>query len=115
MTTCRANVAIAMVNERLFAVGGFNGKSFLNSVEFLDPETDEWTSFLPVEGAKFDPESSEASNGEVAEAEQTEETPEPKSEAEGDKEAGISRTLATENPDDDEASKVDDRDEGATS
>ena len=29
------------------AVGGFSGKNFLNSVEFLDPG-EEWTSYLPV-------------------------------------------------------------------
>jgi len=30
----------------LFAVGGFTGKVFLNSVEYLDPESMEWTTFV---------------------------------------------------------------------
>jgi len=47
MTFCRGNVSVAVVNEQLWAVGGFSGKNFLNSVEFLDPG-EEWTSYLPV-------------------------------------------------------------------
>ena len=48
MTFCRGNVSVAVVNEQLWAVGGFSGKNFLNNVEFLDPVKDEWTSYLPV-------------------------------------------------------------------
>ena len=33
------------------AVGGFSGKNFLNSVEFLD-SGEEWTSYLPVTNDK---------------------------------------------------------------
>lgn len=32
---------------RLYAVGGFTGKNFLNSIEFLDAHTNEWTTFVP--------------------------------------------------------------------
>lgn len=46
LTSCRANVGVAVVGGRLFAVGGFNGKAFLNTVEFLDGRTNEWTSFV---------------------------------------------------------------------
>ena len=49
LSTPRANVAVAVVNDMLFAVGGFDGKSFLSSVEYLDPETFEWVSYLPLE------------------------------------------------------------------
>ena len=48
MTFCRGNVGVALVNDKLWAVGGFSGKSFLNNVEFLDPVTDEWTTYLSV-------------------------------------------------------------------
>ncbi|KAK7028241.1 hypothetical protein SK128_004373 [Halocaridina rubra] len=47
MTTCRANVGVAVVKNKLYAAGGFSGKNFLNSVEYLDPDTDEWTNFTP--------------------------------------------------------------------
>ena len=49
MTYCRGNVSVAMVHDRLWAVGGFSGKTFLNTVEFLDPVTEEWTTYLAVE------------------------------------------------------------------
>ena len=49
MTFCRANVSVATVNDRLWAVGGFNGKDFLKTVEFLDPNSDEWTNILTIE------------------------------------------------------------------
>lgn len=29
MTTCRANVGVAVVNDKLYAVGGFSGKTTL--------------------------------------------------------------------------------------
>jgi len=48
MTTCRANVAVAVVDDRIWAVGGFSGKVFLNSIEQLDPLSDEWTTFLTM-------------------------------------------------------------------
>ena len=48
MTFCRGNVGVALVNDTLWAVGGFSGKTFLNNVEFLDPTKEEWTSYLPV-------------------------------------------------------------------
>ena len=66
MTSCRANISVAVINNQLFAVGGFSGmdyvknclisatyrfsllsgKVFLNSVEYLDPITQEWTTFV---------------------------------------------------------------------
>ena len=46
----RANVGVVVLKNRLFAVGGFSGKEFLDSVEYLNDETAEWCSFLPVEG-----------------------------------------------------------------
>lgn len=44
----RANVGVAVMNDRLYAVGGFNGKKFLNSIEFLDLRRKEyWRSIVP--------------------------------------------------------------------
>lgn len=46
MTSPRSNVSAVVVCDRLYAVGGFSGKTFLNTVEYLDPETNEWTTFV---------------------------------------------------------------------
>lgn len=70
MTSCRANISVTVIDGKLFAVGGFSGitlqtsylfsleicvkfslcclvgKVFLNSVEYLDPESMEWTTFV---------------------------------------------------------------------
>jgi len=35
------------VGGRLYAVGGFSGKTFLDTTEYLDPDTMEWTNFTP--------------------------------------------------------------------
>lgn len=47
MTSPRSNVSAVVVRDRLYAVGGFSGKTFLNTIEYLDPETNEWTTFVP--------------------------------------------------------------------
>jgi len=38
----RAVVVATNDGDRLYAVGGFNGKSFLNSIEYLDEAVNEW-------------------------------------------------------------------------
>lgn len=43
----RANVAAAVVDQRLYAVGGFSGKLFLNSIETLQRDLREWSTFVP--------------------------------------------------------------------
>lgn len=40
-------MSAVVVRDRLYAVGGFSGKTFLNTIEYLDPETNEWTTFVP--------------------------------------------------------------------
>lgn len=48
MSTRRSSVGVAILNGRLYAVGGYDGvaRQCLNSVECYDSETDEWS---PVE------------------------------------------------------------------
>ena len=46
----RANCGVCVLENKLFAVGGFNGKKFLDTLEYLDTEhKDEWCTYLPVE------------------------------------------------------------------
>jgi influenza virus NS1A-binding protein len=45
----RVNVAVAVVGRRLYALGGFNGKVFMDSIEFLDLDVGEWSSYVPAE------------------------------------------------------------------
>ena len=49
----RANVGVATLGTKLFAVGGFSGHKFLNSLEYLDvSHRDEWCSYLPLKVTK---------------------------------------------------------------
>ena len=46
----RANCGVTVLENKLFAVGGYNGKKFLDTLEYLDVAgSDEWCSYLPVE------------------------------------------------------------------
>ena len=47
LTTARANLGAAVVCDRLYVFGGFNGKHFVNTLEYLDLTTNEWTTFIP--------------------------------------------------------------------
>lgn len=45
----RANCGVATVDDRLVAVGGFSGKKFLDTMEYLDySKSEDWCSYLPV-------------------------------------------------------------------
>lgn len=46
LNVCRANVSCTVVDNCCWAVGGFNGKQFLNNCEYLDVKNNEWTTFL---------------------------------------------------------------------
>jgi len=46
--TPRANMGVAVVHRRLFAVGGFSGKAFLDSVEFLSDDGEQWCAYQPA-------------------------------------------------------------------
>ena len=43
MGMCRDAVGVAVLGDRLFAVGGYDGQSYLSAVECYDPQTGEWT------------------------------------------------------------------------
>lgn len=42
MTSSRSNAGVAMLGDTIYAVGGFDGNEFLNTVEVYNPDTDEW-------------------------------------------------------------------------
>lgn len=48
MTTARSTVGVAVLNGRLYAVGGRDGSACLNSVECYDPNTNKWTVNCPM-------------------------------------------------------------------
>ena len=49
MSIGRANVGVVAYSNRLYAVGGFSGKKFLDTFEYLDVKSEEWCSYMPVE------------------------------------------------------------------
>ena len=48
MSTARSTVGVAVLNGRLYAVGGRDGSSCLRTVECYDPHTNKWTSCAPM-------------------------------------------------------------------
>ena len=50
LSIARANTAAIIYRGRLFCVGGFSGKDFLNTAEYLTEDAQEWCSFLPIDG-----------------------------------------------------------------
>ena len=48
MTTARSTVGVAVLNGRLYAVGGRDGSACLSSVECYDPHTNKWTVTCPM-------------------------------------------------------------------
>lgn len=49
MSIGRANVGVVAYSNRLYAVGGFSGKKFLDTFEYLDAKSEEWCSYMPVD------------------------------------------------------------------
>ena len=43
MSVGRDAVGVAVLGDKLFAVGGYDGQQYLNIVECYDPLTNEWT------------------------------------------------------------------------
>lgn len=52
MSIGRANVSVTALDQRLYAVGGFSGKKFLDTFEYLDSKTDEWSGYCPANDNK---------------------------------------------------------------
>ena len=48
MMTRRLGVAVAVLNGYLYAIGGSDGQSPLNSVERYDPQKNQWTAMAPM-------------------------------------------------------------------
>lgn len=56
MSTSRSTVGVAVLDGKLYAVGGRDGCSCLNSAEVYDPHTNKWTmisSMIHRRGGKF--------------------------------------------------------------
>ncbi|KAM9792886.1 kelch-like protein 5 [Neosynchiropus ocellatus] len=48
MSVSRDAVGVCLLGDRLFAVGGYDGQVYLNTVEAYDPQTNEWTQVAPL-------------------------------------------------------------------
>lgn len=48
MSTPRSTVGVVVLDGKLYAVGGRDGSSCLNSVECYDPNTNRWTLVSPM-------------------------------------------------------------------
>jgi len=48
MTTPRSTVGVAVLDNKLYAVGGRDGSSCLSSVEVYDPHTNKWSLASPM-------------------------------------------------------------------
>ncbi|KAG9347174.1 hypothetical protein JZ751_006101 [Albula glossodonta] len=46
MSISRDAVGVCLLGDRLYAVGGYDGQMYLNTVETYDPQTNEWTQCL---------------------------------------------------------------------
>lgn len=49
MSTTRSNFGIAVIEDLLFVVGGFNGFTTSNNVEYYNVMTDEWSEACGME------------------------------------------------------------------
>lgn len=44
LAQARAYLGVAVIHDQLYAIGGYDGSRWLNSVERYDPLRDQWTS-----------------------------------------------------------------------
>lgn len=42
----RDAVGVCLLGDKLYAVGGYDGQSYLNTMEAYDPQTNEWTQVI---------------------------------------------------------------------
>ena len=52
MQNCRSGSGVASLGQFIYVVGGFNGKSQMNSVERYDTERDTWEFVSPLSTAR---------------------------------------------------------------
>ena len=52
MSTARGGVGVAALGGCLFAVGGHNGKNYLNTVECYCPASDAWVEISPMKTSR---------------------------------------------------------------
>ena len=48
LTTKRESVAACLFGDQIVCAGGYDGSSYLRSVEQYDPVTNEWSSLAPL-------------------------------------------------------------------
>ncbi|XP_068606667.1 kelch-like protein 5 [Brachionichthys hirsutus] len=48
MSISRDAVGVCLLGDRLYAVGGYDGQVYLNTVEAYDPQTNEWAQVAPL-------------------------------------------------------------------
>lgn len=48
MSVCRSGHGVGVVNGCLYALGGHDGVSYRNKVEYFDPQVGEWTTVGPM-------------------------------------------------------------------
>ena len=42
MSSCRSGLGVAVIHDKIFAIGGHDGVHYLNIVEVFDPKIGEW-------------------------------------------------------------------------
>lgn len=42
----RDAVGVCLLGDKLYAVGGYDGQTYLNTMEAYDPQTNEWTQVI---------------------------------------------------------------------
>ena len=53
MHTNRYDLGVACIGNPLYAVGGHDGRTILDTVERFDPNTDEWTYVASMINARY--------------------------------------------------------------
>lgn len=49
----RDAVGVCLLGDRLYAVGGYDGQSYLNTVESYDAQNNEWTEVIPKSSCRY--------------------------------------------------------------
>lgn len=49
----RDAVGVCLLGDKLYAVGGYDGQSYLNSVESYDAQNNEWTEVILIDATLY--------------------------------------------------------------